>query len=61
MMTIHHLLGGIFMPEMTADDIQREASDAFDAWANANYDDVGELGLLEQIDIYAAAFSRNEL
>lgn len=49
------------MPEMTADDIQREAGEAFDAWVNAKYDEVGELGLLEQIDLYAAAFARNEL
>ncbi len=38
----------------SADDIMREAGEDFDAWRAAHEDEVGEMDLLEQIEIYSA-------
>ena len=48
----------------SADAIAKEAGEDFDAWRIAHDDDVGELDLLEQIEIYAndcAWHSRSKL
>lgn len=38
----------------TADDIMRQAGEDFDAWRSAHEEEIGNLDMLEQIEIYAA-------
>lgn len=43
--------------ERAVDAIWKEAERSFDEWLAAQSDEVQELGVLEQIDLYAAATS----
>lgn len=41
------------MSEITADGIYQQASEDFDAWLSVHEEEVGHLGMLEQIEIYS--------